>query len=401
MRIVIAGASLAGLRAAEALRQSGFQGDVVMLGAEPHPPYQRPPLSKDWLLPAEPLPELALQPASFFEDQRISLRTSARVEGLELARREVVLARGERVGFDRLLIATGASARRLSVPGADWESVRTLRTVDEALRLRAALQLRRDVVVVGAGLIGLEVASAARIAGARVTLIEQGATPLRRLLGGSEVGRSITELLEASGVRTLLSSAVAGIEGRGELRDVVLTDGTRSPADLVVVAAGVVPSTDWLKGSGIAHDDGVLVDASLRTNVEGVFAAGDVARVYQPRHATHVRFEQFGAASEQGTVAGKMMAGAAATFSAVPGGGTSAFGARLQLSGRVQQGDEVVLRGDRAGRSFLAFFVGQGVVHAAFALNRPKDFLAARRLVERAAAVDLTALPDEARPLAA
>lgn len=401
MRTVIVGASLAGLRAAEALRQSAQSGEIVMLGAEPHPPYQRPPLSKDWLLPAEPLPELPLQPAAFFEAQRISLRTSARAERLDVNRREVILARGERVPFDRLLISTGASPRRLDVPGAELDGVRTLRSVDDANRLRAALQVARNVVVVGAGLIGLEVASAARLSGAKVTVIERGATPLDRLLGGNAIGSAVSELVASSGVTLHLSRTVAFFEGRGAVRAVVLDDGTRIPAELVVVAAGIVPNTTWLEGSGVAQHDGVLVDPSLRTNVEGILAAGDVARVYLPRYATHVRFEQFGAASEQGTIAGRVLAGVDATFSAVPGGGTSAFGARLQLSGRVQHGDEVVVRGDRAARSFVAFFVSHGVVHAAFAMNRPKEFLAARKLVDRAAAVDLSVLHDEARPLAA
>lgn len=397
--IVIVGASLAGVRAAETLRAQGFDGRLTLVGAESALPYHRPPLSKGFLARETPFEELAVQPQTFFDEQRIELRLGTRATALRPDQRQVHLDSGELVHFDRALIATGSTPRQLSVPGSQTTGVEYLRSYDDARRVNSALQRCSNLVVVGAGLLGLEVASTARLAGKRVTIVEAGTTPLRRLVG-EQVGSAIQRLHEAHGVQFRLARSVAGIEESGGVRAVELSNGTVLFAELVLVAIGVAPATDWLHGSGVMLDDGVLVDEWGNTSVTGVYAAGDVARFYNPLLGRRVRIEHYGSAQAQGIAVGKNMLGAREPYSILPGASSEQFGRRIQVIGDIQGDEDVILRGDVSGASFSAYYLRGGELVAVTAVGRSRDLPAAKKLILNHARVSRATLADEQLPLA-
>jgi 3-phenylpropionate/trans-cinnamate dioxygenase ferredoxin reductase subunit len=272
---VIVGASLAGAKAAETLRDEGFTGRVVLLGEEPDRPYDRPPLSKGYLRGEEDRTKVYLHEEAFYGERNIELRTSTRVTALDPSAAEVVLDGGERLGYDRLLLATGAAPRPLPVPGADLPGVRYLRRLGDADDLRTALGSAQRVVVVGGGWIGSEVAASARQMGADVALVDPQSVPLQRVVG-PEVGAVFRDLHADHGVELHLGAGVDAIVGHGRAEAVRTTDGVTLEADLVVVGVGVTPRTELAESAGLTVGNGVEVDALLETNVPGIFAAGDV-----------------------------------------------------------------------------------------------------------------------------
>jgi 3-phenylpropionate/trans-cinnamate dioxygenase ferredoxin reductase subunit len=380
LRHVIIGAGLAGIRAAEAIRAAGDEGTITLVGAEQEPPYSRPPLSKEFLTGAMREPELLLRPLAFYSDQRIDLRLGARALSLDLPSRRVRLSTGELLAFDRLLIASGAEPRRLEVEGAGLEGVHCLRTYRDAAALAKALPEASRVVVVGAGLIGLELASAARQMKKEVVLVEAAPTALTRVLGGG-MGEVVLDMHREQGVRVLTSTTVHALRGHRRVEEVVLGDGTVLPADLVVVGVGVKPGVEWLEGSGVALKNGVLVDASTETNISGIFAAGDVANAWNPLFGMRLRLEQNGNAHAQGAVAGRAMAGGREAYAPIPSAASSQFGRRLQALGPIQGDEERVVRGRVDERTFTAFFLRDNRLTGAFALNRPRDILALRPVI--------------------
>lgn len=394
MRQVIVGGGVAALRAAGAMREAGFDGEVLLVSAEEVLPYDRPPLSKAYLEGRRSAEELQLEPPQFFADRRIDVRLGARAARLLPASNELVLADGRREGYDQLLVATGAEARRLRVPGEELPGVHSLRTLADATRLSGALKDAERVVIVGAGLVGLEVASVARAAGKQVTVLERGATPLRRLLGPFW-GQLLVELHREHGVDVRAGAEVTVIGGREQVRTVTLADGTTIPADLVLVAVGVRPVVDWLSGSGVELDDGVVVDAFGRTHVPGVFAAGDVAVVPVPRFGRRMRLEQFGHAQAHGAAVGRTMAGLATAHAAIPAGSSAMFGVRVQAFGVIDDTLRSVVRGDVQSRKFVALFVDdEDRVQGALAVGSPKEGLEARRQVIASERLDGRALLD-------
>jgi 3-phenylpropionate/trans-cinnamate dioxygenase ferredoxin reductase component len=392
---LIVGASLAGVRAAEAMRAHGFAGRLILMGAETELPYHRPPLSKDYLGDAElDEQQLLIAPDTWFAGQDIDLRLGARAERLDVQSRQVELESGECLHFDRALICTGSVVRRIRARGAELPGVLYLRTLEDARRLRSELTRSSAVLVVGAGLIGLEVAAAARLSGKTATIIDAGDGPLRRFVP-AEIGSYLAAWHRDHGVSLNLRSTVARFLGLERVEAVELRDGTTLPADLVVVGIGVTPATSWLEGSGLALDDGVVVDARGATNVPGVFAAGDVARTYSAAYGDHVRIEQYGNAHAQGALVGANMAGATEVHTAVPSTSSEQFGARLQFVGRVDGFDALIMRGTPQSYSFTALFVKNEVVVAAFAMNRAREFAVVRKLVVSAERVDLARLSDQ------
>jgi 3-phenylpropionate/trans-cinnamate dioxygenase ferredoxin reductase subunit len=399
MRHVIVGGGLAAVRAAEAMRESGFDGEVVLVGAERELPYHRPPLSKEYLAGTGKRDDLFIQLSSFYSDNRIALELGSRAVALDVPGRAITLANGRHINFDKLLIATGTEPVRLQVPGVELPGVFYLRTLEDSDALGAALRDAKSVVVVGAGLIGLEVAAVARTAGKQVTVIESAPTPLRRIFGPS-LGQAIAELHREKGVDVRLSSEVVALRGSGRVEEVILKDGSTLPADVVVIGIGVRAQLDWLKGSGVEVDDGVLVDEFCQTSVPGIYAAGDIASTWSPSLRTRVRVEQYGHAQSQGAAAGKVMAGERTPFEPLPSAGSEQFGIRLQVTGRVHEGLEMAVRGDVSARSFTAFFLdGQSRVRAAISVGRPKDMLAARKLIAAGAILAASQLVDESLQL--
>ncbi len=390
---VIVGAGLAGAKAAETLRAEGFDGPVVLLGDEDEVPYERPPLSKGYLLGKEERESARVHAPDWYREHDVELRLGTAVQALHPAEHEVELAGGERLRYGKLLLATGSEVRRLDVPGGD--AALTLRRLPDADRLRAAFTRGARVVVVGAGWIGLETAAAAREHGAEVTLVEADPQPLHRVLG-DEMGRVFADLHREHGVDLRLGSGVR------EIRDgeVVLADGTTVPADTVLVGVGIRPHTRLAEEAGLAVDDGILVDASLRTSDPDVYAAGDVARVDTPSFG-RLRVEHWANALNGGPAAAKAMLGQDVTYDRVPYFFSDQYDLGMEYSGWAPAGsyDEVVVRGDLAGREFVAFWLSGGRVLAGMNVNVWDVTDPIQALIRRTSPVDPTRLADPAVPL--
>lgn len=400
--VVVAGASLAGASAVEALRREGYDGRLVLVGAETHAPYDRPQLSKGLLLGTIPDAKVTLRDASFYAAQGVELRLGTRATGLDVAERMLLLDGGERLAFDKLLIATGGAARRLAIPGAELPGMVTLRTLDDALALRVALgevaAAGGRVVVVGAGFIGTEVAAACRQLGIAVTVLEV----LPALLGGvlgDEIGTVLAEVHRAHGVELRLGEGIAAVRGAGRVEEVVTAAGATIPCALVIVGVGMRPADTWLHDSGLALGDGVLVDEWCETNVPGIFAAGDVAN--WPYHLTgeRVRLEHEDNALRQGEAAGRNMLGVPErrrSYTPVPYFWSDQYDLKLQYVGHTHTWDKVVLRGSTRENNFVAFYLDQGRLRAALAVNRVRDVAPLKRLIAADLALDPAALADDA-----
>ena len=362
---VVVGAGLAGAKAAETLREEGFDGPVVLVGAEPERPYERPPLSKQYLLGRADRDSAFVHDAGWYAEHDVELRTGVRATRLDPAAHRLTLDTGEELGYARLLLATGASPRRLPVPGADLDGVRYLRTLADADRLRTDLAGGgRRVVVVGAGWIGLEVAAAARSHGNTVTVVEPQPTPLHAVLG-AEMGRVFARLHRDHGVELLTDTVVREIRGSGGRATTVVTDGHAGlPADLVVVGVGVVPDSRLAAAAGLEVDNGVVVDEALRSSAPDVHAAGDVAAAFHPLYGRHVRVEHWANALHQGPAAARSMLGQEVVFDRVPYFFTDQYELGMEYSGLAGPGDTVVCRGDPDGGAFIAFWTADGRVTA-------------------------------------
>ena len=362
---VVVGAGLAGAKAAETLREEGFDGPVVLVGAEPERPYERPPLSKQYLLGHADRDSAFVHDAGWYAEHDVELRTGVRATRLDPAAHRLTLDTGEELGYARLLLATGASPRRLPVPGADLDGVRYLRTLADADRLRTDLAGGgRRVVVVGAGWIGLEVAAAARSHGNTVTVVEPQPTPLHAVLG-AEMGRVFARLHRDHGVELLTDTVVREIRGSGGRATTVVTDGHAGlPADLVVVGVGVVPDSRLAAAAGLEVDNGVVVDEALRSSAPDVHAAGDVAAAFHPLYGRHVRVEHWANALHQGPAAARSMLGQEVVFDRVPYFFTDQYELGMEYSGLAGPGDTVVCRGDPDGGAFIAFWTADGRVTA-------------------------------------
>ncbi|UWP81398.1 NAD(P)/FAD-dependent oxidoreductase [Dactylosporangium fulvum] len=406
---VIVGASLAGAKAAETLRAEGFTGRIVLIGEEGERPYERPPLSKGYLLGKEEAREKAfVHPPSWYDEQGIDLRLATRVTHLDPAAHTVTLDGVDVLPYDKLLLTTGSRVRTLSVPGADLHGVRYLRTVDEADALLEHLRAADNVVVVGAGWIGLETAAAARKHGANVTVVEQAALPLQRVLG-DEVATVYADLHRANGVEFRFGTSVASFSGDGALSSVVLTDGTELPADVAIVGVGIQPNTELAVDGGLAVDDGILVDAGLRTSDPDVYAAGDVVNQEHPLLGRRVRVEHWANALNGGKAAGKALLGEEVVYDRVPYFFTDQYDLGMEYSGHIgpEGYDRVVFRGDPSivdGKApeCVVFWVKDGRVLAGMNVNVwdvTDDIQKLVRAGWSGTAVDLDRLADPGVPL--
>jgi 3-phenylpropionate/trans-cinnamate dioxygenase ferredoxin reductase subunit len=388
--VVVVGASLAGIRSAEALRRLGFDGRLVLVGEEPHRPYDRPPLSKEVLRGERDPAQLALCKPDAFDALGLDLRLGTRATSLDLAGRRVTLDGGEQLAYDGLVIATGTRARPL--PGAPaLAGVHLLRTLDDALALRDAFARRPRVAVIGAGFIGAEVASSARALGLEVTLIETLAHPMARVLN-RDVGMVCAGAHRDAGVDVRLGVGVEALEGSARVERVRLADGTRVDADVVVVGIGAVPETGWLEGSGLALKDGVLCDATCAASAPGVVAAGDVARWHHPGYGEAVRIEHWTHAVEQAEAAAARLLGgpeACAPFAPVPFVWSDQYDLKIQSAGRIRPDDEMfVCHGSLAERRFVALFGREGRLVGALAINRVRQLMGYRRMLREGASFE-------------
>lgn len=365
---VIVGASLAGAKAAEALRQEGFTGRVVLVGFEDERPYERPPLSKDYLRGESDRDKIYVHDASFYNEQHIELRLGRTAVMLDAAAQEVTLDSTKRLRYDRLLLATGAQPRRLSVPGSDLAGIHYLRSVADADGLRERLGHGGSVVVIGAGWIGAEVAASARQRGLDVTVVEPLSVPLERVLG-TEVGAIYRDIHADQGVRMLLGTGVESFEGTGSVERVRTSDGRTLDCDLVVVGVGVAPRTLLAEQAGLGVDNGILVDEHLRTSRPEIFAAGDVANAQHAFYGERVRVEHWDNAIQQATVAARSMLGQTAIHDHVPYFFSDQYDVGMEYSGYARTWDRVVFRGDPASREFIAFWMQQDRVVAGMNVN--------------------------------
>ena len=403
MTYVIVGAGLAGARAAEALRDGGYEGRVVLLGAEQHRPYERPPLSKEYLQGSSERDEVFVHPADWYREHDVDLRLGATVTAIDRDASEVVLDDGGRVGYDALLLATGSSPRHLRVPGAELEDVHYLRYLDDSDRLKILLQRAGRIAVIGGGWIGLEVTAAARIAGVEVAVLEAADAPLLGVLG-PEIAEVFAGLHRKHGVDLRTDVQVTEIVGKdGAVVGVRLADGSLVEADAVVVGIGAAPNTGLAESAGLQVDDGVRVDEHLRSSDPHIYAAGDIASIHHPALGRQIRVEHWATAQNSGPVAAAAMIDEnAAGWDRLPYFFTDQYDLGMEYTGHVDAGDEdveVVVRGDLAGREFIAFWLRDGRLLAGMNVNIWDVTDDIERLIRAGTTLDTARLADPGVPL--
>jgi len=398
---VIVGASLAGAKAAEGLREQGYDGPVVLIGEETDRPYERPPLSKDYLLGKADRETMFVHPLAWYAEHDIDLRLGARVTGLDPAAHEVTLADGSRIGYAKLLLATGSTPRHLTIAGAGAGGVLYLRRVGDSDRLRATFATASRVAVIGAGWIGLETAAAARAAGVEVTILEAAELPLLRVLG-REAAQVFAGLHRDHGVDLRFGVQVAEITASDGLADGVrLADGTHVPADAVIVGVGITPNVQLAEAAGLEVRNGIVTDARLQTSDPDIYAAGDVASAYHPVLGKHIRVEHWYNALHQPQTAARAMLGQDAVYDRVPYFYTDQYDLGMEYAGYVEPGgyDLVVFRGDVPQREFIAFWLSGGRVLAGMNVNIWDVNDTIQAVVRGGASVDAARLADVDVPL--
>jgi 3-phenylpropionate/trans-cinnamate dioxygenase ferredoxin reductase subunit len=403
--VAIVGANIAGASTAETLRRLGYDGRVVLIGAEAELPYERPPLSKEFLAGQVDAQHLTLRPRAFYDEQRVELWLGQCVTHLDAATRTITLASGERHQFDRIVVATGCELIPLPIPGADLPGVHALRTLADAQSLQEALRVGAHahgrVVVIGAGFIGAEVAATCRMAGMDVTVIEMLSHPLERALG-PKMGALLAAVHRTHGVDVRTGETVAEIRGRDRAEEVVTGSGARIPCAFVVVGTGVRPAMQWLDDSGLAIGNGVLVDATCESSVQGIFAAGDVANwPYQPAESAplqRVRLEHWDNALRQGEVVARNLLGERLAYHHIPYFWSDQYDLKLQFVGYAPSWDEIIVRGSPPN-SFVAFYLAGGRVRAALSSNRQRELVTLKKLIAADPQIAPAHLADDQIPL--
>jgi 3-phenylpropionate/trans-cinnamate dioxygenase ferredoxin reductase subunit len=395
---VIVGGGMAGGKAVETLRDEGFDGRIVLIGAEPVRPYERPPLSKDYLRGESEFEKACLQEEGYYAEHGIDLRLGRHVTRLDTGSREVVVDDGETLRYDRLLLATGAEPRRLPVPGDDLDGVLYLRTGDDSDRIRERLDRGGHLVVIGAGWIGAEVAASARQRGMDVTVVAPESVFLERVLG-AEMGAFYRDVHADQGVRLLLGTGLDAFEGGTRVERVRTSDGRTVDCDAVVVGAGVKPATALAEQAGLDVGDGILVDELLQTGAEGVFAAGDVARAQHPFYGERIRVEHWANALEQGPTAARNMLGAGTPYDKLPYFFSDQYDVGMEYAGYATSWDRVLVRGDVASREFIAFWLQGDRVVAGMNVNVWDVTDTIQRMIRERVPVDDRRLADPDVPL--
>jgi 3-phenylpropionate/trans-cinnamate dioxygenase ferredoxin reductase subunit len=393
--VAIVGTGLGGFQVAAALREQHFSGRIVLVGDEPHAPYQRPPLSKAYLLGAMDEARLAMRPAGFYQERQIELLTGKRAVAIDRTHRKLALDDESVIEYGHLVLATGARNRPLPVPGADLEGVHFLRTVDEARVIRERLGQAKRAVVIGAGFIGLEFASSARKAGLDVTVIDVADRPMARALS-TEMGRIFTREHTAAGVKLLFNTQIMRILGEGgHVTGVETVEGLKIPGELVVIGIGVIPNVELAATCNLEVRNGILVDDCLLTKDPNISAVGDCTAHPNPYTSDVVRLESVQNATDQGRCVAARIMGKRAPYHAVPWFWSDQGDLKLQIAGLMIGHDRVIMRGDPAGKSATVFcFCGERLI-AVETVNRPADHMVARRLIGSGARLTPAQAADE------
>jgi 3-phenylpropionate/trans-cinnamate dioxygenase ferredoxin reductase component len=397
---VIVGAGLAGAKAAQELRERGFAGRVVLIGAEPERPYERPPLSKDYLRGESEREKAYVHPAGFYEEQDIELLTASAVAAIDPGASRVLLDDNRELAYDRLLLTMGAEPRRLQVPGAELDGIHYLRTFADSDALRQRLDAGSGrVAVVGAGWIGSEFAASARQRGLEVTVIDPLALPNERIFG-TEVGSFYRDVHAQHGVEMRLGRGVEAFEGDGAVARLRLSDGGYVECDFAVVGVGVAPRSELARDAGVEVDNGIAVDEHLLTSVPNIYAAGDVANAWHPFYERRIRVEHWANALNQGPAAARSMLGEEGSYERIPYFFSDQYDIGMEYSGYAERWDEVVLRGDPdAGEGFVAFWLRDGRVVAGMNVNVWDVNQHVQELIRARRPVDPGALADPGTPL--
>jgi len=388
---LVIGANMAGGTAAATLREEGFDGRVVLIGQEPHPPYERPPLSKEYLRGEEQEPRFIRPPAWYVKNQ-IETRFGEGAQWVDVSDRSVELVGGERIAFESLLIATGCRNRKFPLPGLDLPGVHDLRYLPDSDAIKAAAVPGAKAVLVGMGFIGAEVAASLRARGVDVTVVEFAETPLQRVLG-DELGRVLEGLHRDHGVEMFFRDAAERFVGDGRFEALHTKEGRTIEGDFAVVGVGVEPVTDVVQGTEVAVDNGILVDPALETNVPGVFAAGDVARHDHPVFG-RIRVEHFDNAMKMGQAAARNMLGRKEVFDDPHWFWSDQYDVNIQMAGFATEWDDVIVRGSLEERRFAAFLLKDGVLRSTFSMNWPRDVRRSMPLIKAQVRPDLNLLAD-------
>jgi 3-phenylpropionate/trans-cinnamate dioxygenase ferredoxin reductase component len=399
---IIVGASLAGAKAAETLRSEGFDGRVVLIGEESERPYERPLLSKEYLLGDKPAAKLYVHDEGFYAEKDIELMTGTRVESVDPGAHEITLQEGRILPYSRLLLTTGAAPRTLSsqqMPGADLQGVRYLRERADSDALRSAITSAQRVVVIGSGWIGSEVAACARQLGAEVAIIGPEPVPLVRVLG-PDIGGVYRDLHAEHGVELHLSTQVEAIVGNGAAQGVRTTKGSVVEGDLVIVGIGVAPRDELARAAGLSIENGIVVDEFLQTSAPDIFAAGDVAAAWNTRYNTRIRMEHWANALNQGPAAALNMLGQETAYTKLPYFYSDQYDLGMEYNGYATEWDRVITRGDTIGREFLAFWLKDGRVLAGMNANIWDQGDDIKALIRAGTPVDADRLADPSVPLA-
>jgi 3-phenylpropionate/trans-cinnamate dioxygenase ferredoxin reductase subunit len=395
--VVIVGAGLAGYSAAETLRREGFTGRIILFGQEAERPYDRPPLSKEFLKGDWAEDRLCYRSKSAYDEQRIELRLNTRVDRIDLERQLVIAANADLTSYDHLLVATGGYPRRLSIPGSNLPEIHYLRTVHDAAVIRDLLQPGSKLLVVGAGFIGCEVAAAARARKTEVIMLESLQLPMANVFG-PEIGEFFAGEHRAHGVDLRLGEGVSEFHGKDHIEAVVSAKGNTFKGTAVVVGVGITPATELVKGTPIRVDNGIVVNEHCRTNVPNVYAAGDVANWWHPVLKQRIRVEHWENAARQGEVAARNMLGKNEVYRPVPYFWSDQYDLKLQLFGHLPKDEKVrtVMRGSYDERAFSVFYQVEGRLVAAVSVNRSKEARAAVKLIESGIEIDPAQLADAA-----
>jgi 3-phenylpropionate/trans-cinnamate dioxygenase ferredoxin reductase component len=398
--LVIVGGGLSTGRAIKSYRESGGEGPITLFSKDSRVPYHRPPLSKKFLRGEAEVEDTLVEPEQFYRDNDVDLHLETTVAELDLHDRRLRLAGGGEKGFDKLLIASGATPRKLDVPGSDLEGIFALRTLDDSARIREAAKDARHAVVVGAGFIGMEVAASLSQLGLEVTLVHRG-KGLFEILRARPVAQFLQDLYGQNGVELVLGDEVASFNGFSKLDSVETKRGRVAQAELAVVGIGVAPWVDWLQSSGLPIDDGVVVNERFETGPDGVWAVGDVARFYDPVFGRHRRIEHWSHANYTGTKVGELMAGKGGEYDVVSTFFSEVFGFTFRLLGDVDDVDGIVYRGSLEGRDAIVFYLLEGKLVGALIVgqdeqteNRLKELLARQAPID-----DPDRLGDADKPL--
>ena len=376
--MVILGAGQGAGQAAASFRQECYECDIIILGDEPFPPYQRPPLSKQYLSGEMPLERVYVRPEKFYADRHIDLRTNTRVEKIDTNARTVTTAKGDTIAYEKLLIATGSRPRKLSIAGSDLPGIHYLRTISDVDGISAAMKTARKVVIVGGGYIGLEVASVAVTNGLDVTVLEMEQRIMQRVTT-PEMSAYYHQLHTGRGLKILTNTTVSGFTGQDHVEQVLCGD-TRIDADLVIVGIGIIPNIELAKDAGINCENGIFVDDHCQTSVPDVYAIGDCTYHPNPILGRRLRLESVPNALEQARVAVANMCGKDKVYAAVPWFWSDQYELKLQMVGFSSDGDTQVLRGDMSKNEFAVFYLKDGAVVAVDAVNSPREFIICKQL---------------------